>query len=709
MRLICTLAVMLMLVMNDVRGQGVACGTEATARYLAPMQAHAQQIHQHALVPSRTPRTFATSVYIMRQSDGSGGMSMNEFEQIFAELNAMLAPAGITLAVCDSIRYIDSDLYYDFSKVQESSLTNQHYVPQTINLYFPNSVVTGSGTVLCGYAYFPGWQDVVIVDRHCALDGSSLVHEMGHYFGLLHTHGISNALPTDELADFSNCLAAGDDVCDTPAEPNLTGLVDSNCVYTGNVLDNAGMAFDPDPFNVMSYAPKPCRTQITEDQYQRMSYIATYLRDDIQCPTLTASFIVDDPVAVCTDQLTTTLTYNGTGGTACFWDINDDGIADYDSAVIVHTFSGTGTHKVCLTVTNGVDTVTQCHRDAATILDLHPLPYTESFDSLAHGAMLNPDLHYGWTVGDLGPNYGSYSLLIDNYHYNAVDEEDYFMIGPFDLSSIPVPYLSYRIAYAPYSADRWDALRVEISTDCGATFDELTYAEGLTLSTMNGYVPHQWMPSDSAHWRLEKIPLSAFYNDTILLRFTNITGFGNNLYLDDLTIEPDPLLAFSFIAFKVHPASSGGFDLVWRTADQDHVDAYEIERSRDGTDFSLLDRITVEDPREAVFHYHDGSDTGGQYRIKGILADGSVQYSPIVHASSKSEQPGRAFPNPASDVMFVNDIGGNSPPALYDLMGRLRAVPVQRANGHYRFKLDHLGSGVYLLVNGSTAERVIKY
>ena len=47
-------------------------------------------------------------------------------------------------------------------------------------------------------------------------------HEMGHFFGLLHTHGYSNTVKTDEFVDGSNCNEAGDYFCDTPADPRLS-------------------------------------------------------------------------------------------------------------------------------------------------------------------------------------------------------------------------------------------------------------------------------------------------------------------------------------------------------------------------------------------------------------------------------------------------------------------------------------------------------
>ena len=66
----------------------------------------------------------------------------------------------------------------------------------------------------------------------CANNGSTLPHEVGHFYGLPHTHDQGN-----ELVNGSNCATAGDNFCDTPADPNLSGVVNSSCVYTGTATD----------------------------------------------------------------------------------------------------------------------------------------------------------------------------------------------------------------------------------------------------------------------------------------------------------------------------------------------------------------------------------------------------------------------------------------------------------------------------------------
>jgi acetyl-CoA carboxylase beta subunit len=101
-----------------------------------------------------------------------------------------------------------------------------------------------------------------------ALNGSTLAHEVGHWFGLMHTHGnLDNG--TDELVNGSNCTDAGDLICDTPADPRLTGLVSSNCVYNPPSVaprDANGQLFAPETNNLMSYSLSQCRNRFSDGQ-----------------------------------------------------------------------------------------------------------------------------------------------------------------------------------------------------------------------------------------------------------------------------------------------------------------------------------------------------------------------------------------------------------------------------------------------------------
>ena len=134
-------------------------------------------------------------------------------------MNAYYANAYIEFFLCDGINYIDDSTYYDFETNEQSALTSGNNVNNVINIYFANTVTSSdSGGGLCGYAYFPGGPEVILMDNGCAINGSTLPHEMGHFFALYHTHGPSNSALTTELVNGTNCDTNGDLICDKSAE-----------------------------------------------------------------------------------------------------------------------------------------------------------------------------------------------------------------------------------------------------------------------------------------------------------------------------------------------------------------------------------------------------------------------------------------------------------------------------------------------------------
>jgi hypothetical protein len=260
-----------------------ACGTVVTPEQEAFVQRHLSEMSAFDGTLTRGIRDFPLKVHIIRKSDGSGGMGLFSLKAAIANLNNYYINANVRFVILDDIHYIDNDEHYDFDTEYEEDLCTEYDEPNVINIYFFNSIRTGMHT-LCGYAYFPEGQDRVLMTNACAMNGSTLPHEFGHYFMLYHTHGKSNTGSTDELVDGSNCSIAGDKVCDTPPDPNLSGKVTDDCAYTGSVKDKNGVPFAPDTYNMMSYAPKNCRQKFTEGQYARINYTAVNHRSYLKFP-----------------------------------------------------------------------------------------------------------------------------------------------------------------------------------------------------------------------------------------------------------------------------------------------------------------------------------------------------------------------------------------------------------------------------------------
>ncbi|SDS58336.1 Por secretion system C-terminal sorting domain-containing protein [Formosa sp. Hel1_31_208] len=352
--------------------QEAECGTIATPeseRYLQELLPQIQEYEQefYQLQSQRNTSSAISSVpikaHIIRTDSGTGGLTESELNQALSIMNSYYANAYLEFFLCEGINYIDSSEYYDYTIDEQAALTGTHNVNNVINIYFTDAVTSSSGNAVCGYAYFPGGPEVILMNNSCAINGSTLSHEVGHFFGLSHTHGNSNSSLTNELVDGSNCDSAGDFVCDTPADPQLSGSnVSSSCIYVGTVFDANGDLFVPNPFNIMSYSRKQCRTEFSAGQYARIYGVYQASRAVMACPT----FNVDIASAFtrdCSNTLDVSFTDNSVGATSWEWDVDGDDVIDYTTQNPTHTYTGSGVYDVALTISDGSNSLTKVYSE----------------------------------------------------------------------------------------------------------------------------------------------------------------------------------------------------------------------------------------------------------------------------------------------------------------------------------------------------------
>ncbi|MBL7787094.1 MAG: fibronectin type III domain-containing protein [Chitinophagales bacterium] len=222
---------------------------------------------------------------IVRQTDGTGGLSTTDLNNAITRLNTLYSSMHIQFFLC-STKYVNNSTYYNFNNSQENALASGNEVSNTINIFFVNTAVAGS-TPVCGYAYFPGAYDRIIMANACATNGSTLAHEMGHYFGLLHTFHLYNE-NVPRTGTCSNCTTAGDRLCDTPADRGVGFTAYPTCSYTGTAVDNCSIALatnPPSPRNLMSYGDKPCRDMFTPQQQGVIISTNNAYRSYLACST----------------------------------------------------------------------------------------------------------------------------------------------------------------------------------------------------------------------------------------------------------------------------------------------------------------------------------------------------------------------------------------------------------------------------------------
>jgi len=233
----------------------------------------------------RSTRYLPLRFHVVRYSNGSGGLSNNDMVEQLQILNQRYRSSSIQFFLCGPPNHIDNDHFADYNVSMEHDLATANDQPGALNVYFVPKIQGSDGSSLCGYSYFYNrllteQSDRVFVQSGCAKNGSTLAHEIGHYLSLLHTHSTSHG---PSLVNDANCNSNGDQLCDTPADPNLVGLVNSSCSYTGSARDVSGDLYAPSTDNVMSYAPAQCRTEFTGEQLNRIMYSAQFERNYLAC------------------------------------------------------------------------------------------------------------------------------------------------------------------------------------------------------------------------------------------------------------------------------------------------------------------------------------------------------------------------------------------------------------------------------------------
>lgn len=151
----------------------------------------------------------------------------------------------------------------------------------------------------------------------------------------------------------------------------------------------------------------------------------------------------------------------------------------------------------------------------------------------------NPDNGNTWVTAAVSGQsacVGARAWAIDNYSVNTPGQEDRLVTPVIDLSGSAGTRLKYKHAYSGYSASYPDGMRVQVSNDCGLTWNTLYEAAGAALQT-TAYSTSAWTPTLCTEWMQHDHDLSAYDGDQLLVRFVAINYYGNWLYLDDAVIE----------------------------------------------------------------------------------------------------------------------------------------------------------------------------
>ncbi|MBO0360398.1 S8 family serine peptidase [Hymenobacter sp. BT186] len=221
-------------------------------------------------------------------------------------------------------------------------------------------------------------------------------------------------------------------------------------------------------------------------------------------------------------------------------------------------FTTPGTYSVTLTATNSYGATNRTEAALITVTTGQAIPFAQNFTTGTFpptGWQIgNPTSNFTWQLSPsnvMGPDTLLRPVPMANDYADPLrGAEDYLITPPMNLATLSSatanPRVTFWVAYAAYSATYQDGLRVDISTDCGVTFQPTGYRKtGTAFATVTGFQTNEWTPTQPGHWRRESIdllpllPAGPTNAGRIILRFTNLNDYGNNLYLTNIRLREE--------------------------------------------------------------------------------------------------------------------------------------------------------------------------
>lgn len=212
----------------------------------------------------------------------------------------------------------------------------------------------------------------------------------------------------------------------------------------------------------------------------------------------------------------------------------------------VVTYNSPGVYNVSLIVTDANGTASQTLNGFITYTNTAIQPnvvqdFEQANIQLANWTFSNSNQTFDWDIDSVpqGPNCTpTHVLRAQHYYINNPDDEAYLISPKVSLANMVNPVLSYYYAFAEYPGYT-DGFRVEVSNDCGQTWNTLFFAEGDALTTTTP-TSDLYIPTDCNQWVQKTHALTSYIGDTVLFRFAAINDYGNNFYLDNINITATP-------------------------------------------------------------------------------------------------------------------------------------------------------------------------
>ncbi len=468
------------------------------------------------------------------------------------------------------------------------------------------------GTLL-GFATFPGSPssvDGVVMDYRTLPggaytsfnEGRTITHEIGHWFGLYHIWGDGDCTRDDAVGDTppSNgdqygCPSGNDPECGHPSRMyhNYMDYSDDACLlmFTHGQALRMRAVLELDSRRAQLKYSNGCSAPGTfdvaivgiEDQmYPAQGYVQ--LCDYEIQPYLTVKNIG------ATQSSAGTVTCSAGGETVTF---NLPALNPSQQVNIAMPTMNVpeGDYQVVCEVSVSGDVVSSNNIMKYNVTTPKSCSYFEDFESAGHpstklyNVQISDWRDYQWVLTSRDDIIGIDSSLTTAFMYPAYwafnNKTSMFTTPYIYISSTTTQaILSFNVAYSQYNGTSNEQLEVYVVDFCGQQLTSVWSASGANLATAPPS-NYEWYPTAPSHWRQITIDLSPFKGRKIALAFKATSNNGNNIYIDNISVQTTNCQPFVSAPIATTNPSQlvsiipSGF--VWNSATTEvQIDIYEL-------------------------------------------------------------------------------------------------------------------------------------
>jgi len=376
------------------------------------------------------------------------------------------------------------------------------------------------------------------------------------------------------------------------------------------------------------------------------------------------------------------------------------------------TYHEAGTYSVRLLATNPLGQ-TELEIEGYITVESGIYPFVESFENgidelIWINSSSEPPI-FRWEFVEPSNCFNNKAIRIDNFSDDNRGVESTFSAS-FNLSEFIEPRLYFSHAYAPYDDSFFDRLQIRI-IECGLDSDIIFDKAGTELATASETGDNEFIPDNCDEWVNNSISIETYSGKIIQLEFTNVGGWGNMLYLDNIFIkdaanenlppqavfiqpEKDTTIKTDFPFFLKVIGEANDPDGFVTSVNLNAAELGEFTLDTEPYEFNL--EFESAGIYSLILKATDNDGDSGEVEIELVVNDLGVSVKEKLENNSLS-----IFPNPASDFIYLK---GDIPSNCLDSKLWLSNSTGEKIEFNYTIRnvldgirIDHLPSALYFI------------